>query len=105
MSGVHGTGEEPVPCPCSPVRPCCGALPRSGRPRAGPARGGGPGDASLGDLATRDAWVDIAGSGDARIAPTGDVKVAIAGSGDVALTDRPSKLTTDISGSGDVYQD
>ncbi|KQP45816.1 hypothetical protein ASF31_06930 [Brevundimonas sp. Leaf280] len=65
----------------------------------------GSGDASLGDLATRDAWVDIAGSGDARIAPTGDVKVAIAGSGDVALATRPANLNSTVSGSGDVYQD
>ena len=65
----------------------------------------GSGDASLGDLATRDAWVDVAGSGDARIAPTGDVKVAIAGSGDVALATRPANLNSTVSGSGDVYQD
>ena len=49
--------------------------------------------------------MDISGSGDARIAPTGETAVSISGSGDVALTDRPSKLTTDIAGSGDVYQD
>lgn len=65
----------------------------------------GSGDADLEDLATATAKVDIAGSGDARIAPTGETAVSISGSGDVALTDRPSKLTTDIAGSGDVYQD
>ena len=65
----------------------------------------GSGEASLEDLATGTASVDISGSGDARIAPTGETSIRISGSGDVALTDRPSKLTTDISGSGDVYQD
>ena len=65
----------------------------------------GSGEASLAGLTTRDARVDISGSGDARIAPTGDVKVAIAGSGDVALTTRPANLNSTISGSGDVYQD
>ena len=65
----------------------------------------GSGEANLDDLATGTATVDISGSGDARIAPTGETSVSISGSGDVALTDRPSKLTTDISGSGDVYQD
>lgn len=65
----------------------------------------GSGEANLEDLATGTASVDISGSGDARIAPTGETSVRISGSGDVALTDRPSKLTTDISGSGDVYQD
>jgi hypothetical protein len=65
----------------------------------------GSGEANLEDMATGTASVDISGSGDARIAPTGETSVRISGSGDVALTDRPSKLTTDISGSGDVYQD
>ena len=65
----------------------------------------GSGEANLDDLATGTATVDISGSGDARIAPTGETSVSISGSGDVALTDRPSKLTTDISGSGEVYQD
>lgn len=65
----------------------------------------GSGDADLEDLATGTAKVDLSGSGDARIAPTGETAVSISGSGDVALTDRPSKLTTDIAGSGDVYQD
>lgn len=65
----------------------------------------GSGEASLADLVTRDATVDISGSGDARIAPTGDVRVTIAGSGDVALTTRPANLNSTVSGSGDVYQD
>lgn len=65
----------------------------------------GSGDADLEDLAAGTAKVDLSGSGDARIAPTGETAVSISGSGDVALTDRPSKLTTDIAGSGDVYQD
>jgi Putative auto-transporter adhesin, head GIN domain len=65
--------------------------------------GSGAGD--LRALDTRDAKVDIAGSGDANIAPTGDVQVNIAGSGDVTLATRPAKLTSEIAGSGDVYQD
>lgn len=65
----------------------------------------GSGEASLADLTTRDATVDISGSGDARIAPTGDVRVTIAGSGDVALATRPANLNSTVSGSGDIYQD
>ncbi|TFW12309.1 DUF2807 domain-containing protein [Brevundimonas intermedia] len=65
----------------------------------------GSGDASLGDLTTRDASVDIAGSGDARIAPTGQVKVVIAGSGDVALATRAANVNSTVTGSGEVYQD
>lgn len=64
----------------------------------------GSGDADLRALNARDATVDIAGSGDADIAPTGDVQVSIAGSGDVSLSTRPAKLTSEIAGSGDVYQ-
>ena len=65
----------------------------------------GSGDADLRALAARDATVDISGSGDANVAPTGDVQVRIDGSGDVTLAARPAKLTTELSGSGDVYQD
>ena len=64
----------------------------------------GSGDADLRALDAKDAKVDIAGSGDADIAPTGDVQVSIAGSGDVSLATRPAKLTSEIAGSGDVYQ-
>jgi hypothetical protein len=65
----------------------------------------GSGEAFLDDLRVTDATADISGSGDAHMAPTGEVQVTISGSGDVALSGRPAKLTTDISGSGDVYQD
>ena len=64
----------------------------------------GSGDADLRGLNTRDATVAISGSGDADLAPTGDVEVRIAGSGDVTLATRPAKLTSEIAGSGDVYQ-
>lgn len=65
----------------------------------------GSGDADLRALAARDATIDLSGSGDANVAPTGDVQVRIDGSGDVTLAARPAKLTTELSGSGDVYQD
>jgi len=65
----------------------------------------GSGEADLEALTLTDARVDLSGSGEARIGPSGQATVAIAGSGDVTLTTRPAKLTTDISGSGDVYQD
>ncbi|MDO9609491.1 MAG: DUF2807 domain-containing protein [Brevundimonas sp.] len=64
----------------------------------------GSGDADLRALDAKDAKIAIAGSGDADIAPTGDVQVRIAGSGDVTLATRPAKLTSEIAGSGDVYQ-
>ncbi|WP_395942709.1 GIN domain-containing protein [Brevundimonas sp.] len=65
----------------------------------------GSGDADLRTLAARDATVDISGSGDAVVAPTGDALVRISGSGDVGLATHPAKLTSEVSGSGDVYQD
>jgi hypothetical protein len=64
----------------------------------------GSGDADLRTLAARDATVDISGSGDAEIAPTGEAQVRISGSGDVTLASRPAKLTSEVAGSGEIYQ-
>jgi len=64
----------------------------------------GSGDADLRTLAARDATVDVSGSGDAEIAPTGEAQVRISGSGDVTLASRPAKLTSEVSGSGEIYQ-
>ncbi len=65
----------------------------------------GSGEAELADLDARDAEVSISGSGDARIAATGTASIDIAGSGDVRLATRPAKVTTSVSGSGEVTQD
>lgn len=65
----------------------------------------GSGEAALDDLATARAVVDVSGSGDAHIAPTDEAQISISGSGDVGLSTRPARLNSDISGSGDVYQD
>lgn len=62
----------------------------------------GSGEAELGGLKTKDAEVDISGSGDATVAPTERARIEISGSGDVTLTTNPKSLETDISGSGDV---
>ena len=46
--------------------------------------------------------MDITGSGEARVGPTGDADIAITGSGDVTLTERPANLNRTINGAGDI---
>lgn len=62
----------------------------------------GSGDVDLSGLTTVDANVAVAGSGDARVAPTGRADVSISGSGDVDITTRPATVNQDITGSGEV---
>lgn len=63
----------------------------------------GSGEADLSRITTQDATVQITGSGEAHVGPTGRADIDIAGSGDVYLTTRPASVTRDISGSGDVH--
>jgi Putative auto-transporter adhesin, head GIN domain len=64
----------------------------------------GSGDTDLTDLKVADAAVDIQGSGQATLAPTGSANINISGSGDVTLLTRPAKLESDVSGSGSIHQ-
>jgi hypothetical protein len=64
----------------------------------------GSADADLSHLKTAGADVDIAGSGQATLAPTEWAKLNISGSGDVNLLTHPARLETDISGSGRIRQ-
>jgi putative autotransporter adhesin-like protein len=64
----------------------------------------GSGDTDLSDLKVSDANVDIEGSGQATLAPTGVANVNISGSGDVTLLSRPAKLESNVSGSGSIHQ-
>ncbi|HYC69500.1 GIN domain-containing protein [Brevundimonas sp.] len=64
----------------------------------------GSGEADLSALEARDADVEISGSGEAAVGPTGAARITITGSGDVELTRRPASVTQNISGSGDVNQ-
>ena len=65
---------------------------------------GGSGDTDLSDLRVGDANVDIEGSGQATLAPTGAANINISGSGDVTLLTRPAKLESNVSGSGSIHQ-
>jgi hypothetical protein len=65
----------------------------------------GSAEADLGKLKAKGAQIDIAGSGEATIAPTDWAKVDISGSGDVTLLTNPPKLDTDISGSGSIHRE
>jgi Putative auto-transporter adhesin, head GIN domain len=64
----------------------------------------GSSDTDLSDLKLSDADVNIEGSGQATLAPTGAAIVDISGSGDVTLLTRPSKLESNVSGSGSIHQ-
>lgn len=62
----------------------------------------GSGDADLAALTLADADVNITGSGEARVGPTGEADITISGSGDVTLTERPARVSRSISGSGSI---
>ncbi len=64
----------------------------------------GSGDTDLSDLKVGDASVAIEGSGEATLAPTGVATIDISGSGDVTLLTRPSRLESNVSGSGSIHQ-
>lgn len=74
-----------------------------GRTRAVTVNLSGSGEADLSRLETSDADIDIEGSGDVIVGPTGAARIDIDGSGDVTLTSRPASLAQNISGSGDVH--
>jgi hypothetical protein len=64
----------------------------------------GSGEADLSALDAGDTKVSVAGSGSARIAPHGAAEVEVAGSGDVDVTTQPTRLVTNVAGSGAVNQ-
>jgi hypothetical protein len=65
----------------------------------------GSGEADLRGLDTGDARINLAGSGEAHVAPHGATQVDVAGSGDVYLTSKPTVLSSNVAGSGEVHQD
>jgi len=64
----------------------------------------GSGEADFSQLKLTDADVEVDGSGQATLAPTGAANVDISGSGDVTLLTRPAKLESNVSGSGGIHQ-
>ncbi|HKD48641.1 MAG TPA: DUF2807 domain-containing protein [Rhizomicrobium sp.] len=62
----------------------------------------GSGTVHSGDLAAKDAHVDISGSGKVEIAPENSLNVDISGSGTIYLRSEPKSIETDISGSGHI---
>lgn len=65
----------------------------------------GASDARLDELIVEDAKVQVSGSGDVRVGPSGKAEVDVSGSGEVRLTRRPAELRQSVSGTGDVRQD
>jgi len=64
----------------------------------------GDGDVDLSGLAAQSADADISGSGRASIAPTDAADLSISGSGEIDLLTHPTKLTSDVSGSGRIVE-
>lgn len=64
----------------------------------------GSGVSDLSGLKLRDADVNLQGSGQATIAPTGAANIDISGSGEVTLLTRPARMETNVSGSGAIHQ-
>lgn len=64
----------------------------------------GSGEADLDGLSADEAKVTLNGSGDARLSARNSAEVEIAGSGDVVFTNRPARLVSQVSGSGEVRQ-
>ena len=64
----------------------------------------GSGATDLTDLKVSDADVTVAGSGEATLGPTGVANIDISGSGDVTLLNHPTKLESNVSGSGSIHQ-
>lgn len=64
----------------------------------------GSGDVDAADLVLSDATVSIAGSGDAKLAPSQTADISIAGSGDVDLTGHTATVKSRVAGSGSITQ-
>ena len=58
----------------------------------------------LAELKVSNADVTLAGSGEATLGPTGVVNVNISGSGEVTLLNHPTRLESNVSGSGSIHQ-
>ncbi|KRA65589.1 hypothetical protein ASD89_18735 [Caulobacter sp. Root656] len=82
-----------------------GQVEAQGKTRKVDLKVSGSGEADLRSLDTGDAKVALAGSGEAHVAPHGAAEIDVAGSGDVYLTSKPTVLTSNVAGSGEVHQD
>lgn len=82
-----------------------GQVDAQGKTRKVDLKVSGSGEADLRGLDTGDAKVALAGSGEAHLAPHGAAEVEVAGSGNVYLTSKPTVLSSNVAGSGEVHQD
>jgi hypothetical protein len=76
----------------------------TGRARATHIGISGNGDVDLSGLKLESADADISGSGHATLAPTSAADLRISGSGEVHLLTHPTKLDTDVTGSGRIVE-
>jgi hypothetical protein len=82
-----------------------GGVDAQGKAKTVELRVSGSGEIDLRGLDTGDAKVAVSGSGEAHLAPHGAAEVDLSGSGDVYLTAKPTVLTSNVAGSGEVHQD
>src|SRR5882672_1555006 len=64
----------------------------------------GSGDARLADLAMKELTAKISGSGNVEAAPKDSADIHISGSGDVRLLSHPARLRSHVAGSGRITQ-
>jgi hypothetical protein len=64
----------------------------------------GSGDVRLADLAMKELTAKISGSGKIEAGPKDAATIRISGSGDVRLLSRPARLTSHVAGSGHITQ-
>jgi hypothetical protein len=81
-----------------------GSIEASGEAQTVRLKIAGSGDARLGQLTSKSADIDIAGSGNAEVAPQDSAKIKIAGSGDVRLLSDPKNVDSRIFGSGRIVR-
>jgi hypothetical protein len=64
----------------------------------------GSGDVRLADLAMKELTAKISGSGKIEAGPKDAATIRISGSGDVRLLSHPARLTSHVAGSGHITQ-
>jgi hypothetical protein len=85
--------------------PGTGALTVTGSTGAVRVELGGTGEVSARQLAAKDAVIDIAGTGSARLNATRSVDARITGTGSVAIHGHPSQVRKSVSGLGSIHID
>ncbi|MFD0749801.1 head GIN domain-containing protein [Mucilaginibacter calamicampi] len=74
----------------------------SGRAENAKVKVVGSGDFTAAELQTNNTYVEVIGSGDARVNATGSLNAKVSGSGDIRYRGNPKSINKSKSGSGDI---